>query len=285
MKELIPWWARIGAKLVLSRLPASYGVWRKLNLFAHGAMDQADYAVHVFQKHFARARRFGGRGFVALELGPGDSLSSAIMAAAHGATHTHLVDVGQFATRDLAVYRDLASHVRAKGMRPPDLERVRDIPGLLEVCHATYHTHGLESMRSIPSESVDFIWSHAVLEHLRRHEFADLMREMRRVLRLQGVCSHQVDLQDHLGGALNHMRISSRWWEADWMAQSGFYTNRLPMSEMLQIFEFAGFTVEVMATERWESLPTPRAALAAEFRTRDTQELLVKGFEVLLSPA
>jgi predicted SAM-dependent methyltransferase len=284
MKELIPWWARIGAKLVLSRLPATYGVWRKLNLFTHGAMDQADYAVYVFQKHFARAQHFGERQFVALELGPGDSLSSAIIAAAHGATHTHLVDVGHFATHDLAVYRELASHLQVKGMRPPDLKCIRDIVELLKVCRATYHTHGLESMRSIPAQSVDFIWSHAVLEHLRRHEFADLVREMRRVLRSPGICSHQVDLQDHLGGALNHMRISSRWWETDWMAQSGFYTNRLTMSEMLGTFERAGFVVEVIATERWDRLPTPRAALAPEFQTRDTQELLVKGFEVLLSP-
>lgn len=42
MRKLTPWWLRIGAKLVLSRLPTGYGLWRKLNLFAHGAMDQTE---------------------------------------------------------------------------------------------------------------------------------------------------------------------------------------------------------------------------------------------------
>ena len=39
------------------------------------------------------------------------------------------------------------------------------------------------------------------------------------------------------------MRIPTRWWEADWMARSGFYTNRMRMTEMLGAFEAVGFTV------------------------------------------
>ena len=285
MKELIPWWARIGAKLVLSRLPVGYGLWRKLNLFAHGAMHHADYALCVFQEHFERSQIPAGQGFAALELGPGDALSSAVIAAAHGATHTYLVDAGQFATSDLSVYRNTAHHLQARGLTPPDLEKAHNVNAVLRICRASYGTRGLESMQEIPSASVDFIWSQAVLEHVRRHELLALMRETRRVIRDDGVCSHTVDLQDDLGGALNNLRIPSRWWEAEWMARSGFYTNRLRMSELVRIFESAGFIVNVVAIMRWEAMPMRRSALAQEFQGFDEEDLLVKGIRVILRPA
>ena len=285
MRELIPWWGRIGLKLVLTRVPAGYGLWRRLRVFRHGAMHDPAYALAVFQSHFARSGLSAGRPFVGLELGPGDSVASAVIAAAYGAAHTHLVDVGRFATEDLSTYRTLCRYLSEERMRPPDLGRVHDLDSLLAACHATYATRGLESLRAIPSASVDFVWSHAVLEHVRRRDFASFVRETRRVLRPTGICSHQVDLQDHLGGALNNLRIGSRWWEAEWMARSGFYTNRLRMSEMLSAFESAGLTVRSLSATRWDAMPTPPHALAPEFRDHDPADLLVKDFAVELSPA
>ena len=284
MRELVPWWGRIGAKLVLSRIPAGYSLWRKLHIFTHGAMHQSEYALGVFRQHFARSGLQLGAKFVALEIGPGDSVSSALIAAAHGALHTYLVDAGPFATAEMSVYRGLAQHLRAQGLASPAIDASQDLDSLLAVCRATYGTAGLESLREIPTASVDFIWSHAVLEHIRRHEFAEFMRETRRVLRPGGICSHQIDLRDHLGGALNNMRISSRWWEATWMARSGFYTNRLKKSEILQMFAAAGFEVEVVSVSRWDQVPTPLRVLATEFRGLAADELLVSGFTVLLRP-
>ncbi len=284
MRGLIPWWGRIAAKVALSRLPAGYGIWRKLNMFTHGAMHRADYALGVFQQHFARSGIPVGRQFVALELGPGDSLSSAVIAAAHAAQHTFLVDAGAFATRDVAVYRDTAAHLRACGLQPPDLAQAQDVESVLRICRATYGTRGLQSLREIPSASVDFAWSHAVLEHVRRSEFPDFVRELRRILRVDGTCSHQVDLQDHLGGQLNNLRIPSRWWEAEWMARSGFYTNRLRMSEIVALFESEGFTVKTLEATRWDTLPTRPESFASEFRKWDPSELLVKSFAIVLGP-
>jgi len=247
-------------------------------------MHRADYALRVFQQHFAHAGIPSGRAFVALELGPGDSLSSAVIAAAHGASHTHLVDAGRFATADIAVYRDVARSLRQRNFNPPAVDEARDIDSLLRICRASYGTRGLTSLEEIPAASVDFIWSHAVLEHVRRGEFSAFAREMRRIIRPGGICSHQVDLQDHLGGALNNLRIPSSWWEAEWMARSGFYTNRLRMSEIVAEFEAAGFDVGALKTSCWDALPTPRAALAREFQSWDSAELLVKTFEVVLRP-
>jgi Methyltransferase domain len=285
VRRLIPWWARIAAKLILARTPASYDTWRRLRIFQHGKMHDPAYALRVFREHFARARLVPGQPFVALELGPGDSLASAVIAAAHGAQRTYLVDVGRFATSDLGGYRQLCRYLREQGLVAPDLDAVHDIASLLHVCRASYATEGLQSLRAIPSGAVDFAWSQAVLEHVRREQFGAFAHELRRVIAPAGLCSHQVDLQDHLGGALNNLRIPSRWWEAEWMARSGFYTNRLRMSEIIGQFEAVGFTVDALTACRWEALPTPRRALAREFRDRELGELLVRSFVVALSPA
>ncbi len=128
------------------------------------------------------------------------------------------------------------------------------------------------------------MWSHATLEHIRRAQFPELARQIRRVLRAGGVGSHQVDLQDHLGGALNNLRFSRHLWESELMARSGFYTNRIGYSEMLGIFRSAGLEVEITDVDRWGSLPTPRRRMAGEFRGRSEEDLLVRGVHILTRP-
>ena len=282
MRELIPWWGRICAKLMLARLPAGYATWRSLNLFRHGAMHRVDYALRVFQRHFARLEGARRGGFVALEIGPGDSLFSGMIAAAHGATHTYLIDAGPFATTDVAVYQRASRELRERGIDAPALDAANDFAGVLSACRTSYGTQGLRSMREVPPASVDFMWSQAVLEHVRKREFLETMRECRRILRSGGICSHQIDLRDHLGGALNNLRFSERVWESEIVANSGFYTNRIPFGEMLSLFQQAGFEVEVGEVHRWPSLPTPRKRLAREFSTVPDADLLVADFDVLL---
>ena len=285
MKRFVPWYARIATKLLLSRLPFGYGFWRRLKIFVQGSMHEREYARRVYHQHFDRcrfARKDGG--FVALEIGPGDSLLSAILAKAHGARASYLIDSGPYATADMTPYRDMTDYLRSRGLSPPDLDSVADIDGVLSKCDAIYKTGGLKSLHELPSNSVDFAWSQAVLEHIRRHEFLDFMRELRRVLRADGNSSHRVDLRDHLGGALNNLRFSPETWESDWMANSGFYTNRIRYGEMIRLFDQAGFQVEVLGTDRWSELPTPRSALHSVYRSLSDDDLLISGFDVLLRP-
>jgi SAM-dependent methyltransferase len=285
MKSWVPWYGKIAAKLLLSRLPIEYSFWRRLNLFAHGAMHRPEYACGVFWQHFKRAA-FGRKteGFVALEVGPGDSLLSALIAKAHGAIRCYLIDTAPFATDDLRPYRAVTKYLNSLGLQTLDLTNISDISAVLAYCNASYGTSGLNSLRAIPSASVDFIWSHAVLEHIRRHEFADFVRELRRVLRPDGVCSHRVDLRDHLGGRLNNLRIPSRYWEADWMARSGFYTNRIRYEEMLGLFRQADFDVDIIEVERWKRVPTPTKRMTREFNELHVEDLRVSGFDVVLKP-
>jgi len=255
-------------------------------MFQHGNMDLPAYAYEVFKTHFDLADLSTiNKSFVALELGPGDSLFSAMIAHAFGASTSYLIDVGSFASKDLKPYRAMANFLREKGLIVPKIDGIFSLEELLASCKAYYLTHGLTSIRTIADQSINFIWSQAVLEHIKRRNFLDMMKELRRVIRADGVCSHRVDLKDHLGGALNNLRFSQQLWESDLMANSGFYTNRIRYTEMLELFNKAGFNVEVCNIDRWDRLPSPKSKFAYPFRHLPDDELCVSGFNVILRPA
>jgi SAM-dependent methyltransferase len=249
-------------------------------------MDQPAYAYKVFRTHFDRvAFRRRNEGFVALELGPGDSLLFAMLACAFGASTSYLIDVGHFAQDDLKPYRSMAELLSEKSLTIPEMQSTHSLGELLLSCGAQYLTQGLASLRKVPDETVDFIVSQAVLEHIRRDDFTNMMHELRRVLRPDGVCSHRVDLKDHLAGALNNLRFPEHIWETDLIANSGFYTNRIRFGEMLDLFKKARFNVQVIDVERWDRLPTPRPKLSLPFKQLPDEELCVSGFDVVLQPA
>ncbi len=249
-------------------------------------MDDPAYAFGVFQQHFQRAqavRPFNK--FVGLELGPGDSLSSAVIASAYGASRYLLVDIGPFADTDLGSYRQMTTYLAGQGFNSPPLDGMTTINELLTACRAQYLTQGLESLRTIPESSVDFIWSHGVLQQIRRDEFTPYLRELRRILHPTGACSHLVDLSDLMAFSLNNLRFSEGFWESNVIAHSGYYTNRIRFGEMLSEFQAAGFLATVTHESRWNHLPIDRARLARTFRDLPESDLSVSGFSVLLQAA
>jgi SAM-dependent methyltransferase len=283
VKHHIPWQVKIALKVVLARVPLKYHLWKKAGVFRLGGMERPEYALNVFRRHFDAAtfpRKT--REFAVLEIGPGDSLLSALIARTFGATRTYLVDVGPFATTDLTSYRQLAAHLRELGLHPPDLDTCSTLNELTAACSAEYLTDGLASLRKIPSASVDFVWSHAVLGHVRRSDFLPTLVELRRIQRTDGVGSHYTGFGDILGGQLNDLRFSDRIWESSFMANSGFYTNRIRYHELLRLVRLAGFEPEVLHLARWKTLPTPRRKLAPQFAALPEQDLQVSGLDVLL---
>lgn len=281
--QRLPWQLKVAAKLVLSRVPISYRAWRRVGIFKLGGMERPEYALGVFRCHFdaAKFERKSGD-FVALELGPGDSLDSAVIAKAFGASRTYLVDVGPFASADLSCYRRMEAHLRHSGLQPPDLTKCNTLAEFERTTSACYLTSGLASLQRIPTASVDFIWSHAVLQHVRRDEFLPTLKELRRIQRPDGVGSHRVSISDILGGKLNDLRFSDRIWESPLMAKSGFYTNRIRYSKLMELFREAGFTPEIRKIARWKTLPTPRKKMAPQFASLPEEELSVSGFDLFL---
>jgi hypothetical protein len=282
MTTRIPWWGKITTKLLLSRLPFGYSIWQRLGLFRHGRMDNSKYAIGIFNNHTWKSGLSNNLcGKTLLELGPGDSIATAIIASAHGA-RALLVDTGEFVRSDIGPYLDLERMLIKQQLSPPDLSDCPTINDILARCGAQYMTDGLSSLKQIESESVDLIFSQAVLEHVSRSEFFETMQECCRILKPMGICSHQVDLRDHLDGALNNLRFSERIWESGFFAKSGFYTNRIRFSQMMDLFDQAGFNIEVIDLHRWDKIPTPREKLNEDFRHLPDDDLSVSVFDVHL---
>lgn len=277
------WFLKIVLKCLLSRLPVPYLWWQSLGLFRHGDMDSAKYAFKIFNLHWCRAFPKGiPKGLVVLELGPGDSIASAIIAASYGAAKVYLVDVGRYATKDISYYKTLVAAIKVKGLDIPNLENVTTIDDILEVCNAEYLTDGLNSLKSLKSGSVDLVWSHSVLEHVRKHQFDESLFELTRVLKEGGLSSHNIDFQDHLSRGLNNLRFSEKVWESSFFVNSGFYTNRIPAAEMHCLFRDVGYQVLKEGFGKWPTLPISRVSLSDEFQNYTDDELLNRTSHVLL---
>ncbi len=281
LKELLPWWSKIVGKIILSRVRLPYRMWRKLGVFQHGAMLDPDYAIQTFSSHWEIARSHLGNtsGCSILELGPGDSLFTAVLGAVAGAREIWLIDAGNFAADQIDQYAPLLS----KFSGPWEKSQFSDVSAMLEATHATYLTNGLQSLRTIPSASIDFIFSQAVLEHIPYAEFEDTMAELFRIQAANGISSHRIDLQDHLTHGLNSLRFSQDWWEKPWFAmQSGFYTNRLRAGQIISKLEKVGYQIIDAHFDRWDHLPINRRFLASPFDKMSDDELRIRGMNLVV---
>ena len=286
IKRLMPWWARFWTRTLLAQVGINYRVLRALGLTRHGAMEEPAVAFETFMRH-ARAAGFprNGEPSSVLELGPGDSLNTALIAAAMGASRVHLIDASPDARLSLQTYRQMIDFLRERGLDVSRIERFDDVQQLLANCNATYETDGLAALQRLPDASVDFVFSNAVLQHVRRHDLPRTLRELRRILKPGGAASHSIGIWDQMGFALNHLRFSRRFWESQFVARAGCYTNRVRFSQMVRLMERCGFDVEVTEVNRWSALPTPRARMDRMFHRFDDSDLRVYSYNVTLRRA
>ena len=249
------WLLKIIAKIILSRIPMMYQIWQRLGLFRHGKMDNAEYAIETFMFHIKNCNFYNKQnGLTILEIGPGDSVASALIAKSIN-SKCILIDTGNFLSNNLNDYKNLAEKLVKLGFSPPDLSHAECIQDILNVCDAQYYTDGLKSLKNLDSDSIDMIFSQAVLEHVRLDIFDETIAELRRVLKSNGTSSHEIDLKDHLGFSLNNLRFSKNLWESNLFSNSGFYTNRLRYSEIINIFKKNNFKVNIIRQKKWNELP------------------------------
>ncbi len=264
----VPWWVKIAAKLALKRLPIPHSIWSQLNIFRHSySSGDADQQVRAVEASVSRfVAKTGRLPQTVLELGPGEITTCAVVYRALGIKRIVLVDVGDFGSGDVESYRRVAAAAAERGLAPPDLQQATDRADVFARCGAEYYINGLEDLSSLPGAFVDLVSSLAVIEHIRRHELPATFAELRRVMKDDGLARHGIDFQDHLGGKLANLRFSPAIWESEWMASSGFYTNRVSASQVVALMHDAGFEVEIEARGLWPQPPTTRNRIAADLR-------------------
>lgn len=270
----IPWWAKIAAKIVLSRVPVPHSVWAKLNIFRHSYSSRD----HEEQVRAARERvgvfiaNTGRVPHTILELGPGEITTCGVAYKALGVAKTIFVDTGDFGPTDTAPYADVAEALKKAGLVPPDLAGACDRAEVFARCGIEYYTNGLTDLRSLPSGAAEFVTSAVVIEHIRLHELAPTFGELRRIMKPRGLAWHTIDFHDHLGGKLVNLRFSPAMWESRFMSSSGFYTNRASASQVIELMQAAGYDIEVVSRSIWPEPAIVRKMIAAELSELWTDE-------------
>ncbi|MBU8543184.1 MULTISPECIES: methyltransferase domain-containing protein [Roseomonadaceae] len=250
----VPWWLKLGVKLVLGALPVPPEAWRRLGLRRH-SFDALD-PVRLVHPLSWRARRFealaGRPPRAVLEVGPGAMVLRAPIAAALGLGPIWYLDVEDAAPRDLAPYRAAAEAARQAGLTPPDLSGCANREEVLAACHARLLVGGAARLAEVPEASVDLTFSEVALEHVRKADLAPLLAALRRVAAPGSLGLHAVDFHDHLGGRLRHLAFGPGFWEGRSVARAGLYCNQLGLSQFLAAFQAAGFAATVPERLVWQ---------------------------------
>jgi hypothetical protein len=280
----VPWWVKMGSKLILARLPVSHALWRKLGLFRYGQSDLKWTRERTFASECIdlAVAELGRAPKTVLEFGPGDSLVGAIVSSARGATRIYIIDVGDFASVDVSKYQLLVDDLEHTAPGLKQRINLTSREALLASINATYLTNGLSDLEALPDNEIELSFSLKVMEHVRKAEFEPLMNKLARSMATPSVQRHVVDLHDHMGCGLNSLRFSDAFWENPIVARSGFYTNRIQMPTMVQIAEASGLRVTVPHALVWPHLPTPRTKMNANYSSLSEQDLNVCTFDLVL---
>ena len=143
----------------------------------------------------------------------------------------------------------------------------------------------------VADQSIDFIISRTVLEHIPRAALIDLLRALRPKLSPQGLMLHLVDHSDHLEHAdkslskVNFLTWSNRKHAlVNWLTKEG--ENRLRHHQYQQVFDEAGYGIAQFSTQLHE--PTRALVktlkLVAPFRGMTPDEISILSSLFVLSP-
>ena len=277
-----------------------------------GGTVSARYCYSVFMRHRVIAAEYGmlQSPTTVVELGPGDSLGIGLMAILTGSQQYVAVDAVRHANTatNLAVFDELVTLLNNRTSIPFDGECAAIRPELLEYGfpHALFDQGCLSSalspqrlsrvrqalinpsrdgliqyyaplgeMSGISAESIDWIFSQAVLEHV--DEVAKTYRQCFRCLKPGGFMTHQIDYQCHETAKdwNGHWRYPNWLW-ALMRGRRPWFVNRLPHSAQRKLQEDAGFSTlaEIL---RKGAHGIKRSQLATPFRGLSDQDLVTAG--------
>jgi len=269
------WLIKVFFKIIINKIPLFRKLFELFGLFKLGKMDSFSYSNKIYKLHFNQYSQISNcKDKVMLEMGPGDSIASAIFGYSSGFKKIYLIDVGYFATNNLDFYRNIVSIMRKQGVRVPNINDAKTLDDILSSCNAKYLINGLDSLKKIQSNSIDFVFSHSVIEHIRKRDFLPTVSELNRMMKKGGIASHCIDYQDHLSKSLNNLRFPEKIWESEIFANSGFYTNRIPAIEVHKCFKNNGFEIICEDFGRWENLPISRKFINKKFHKFSDKELI-----------
>jgi len=255
---------------------------------------------------------------VIAELGPGDSIGSGLAGLLSGSQKYYALDVVQYTTteRNRAIFEELVA-LFASRADIPDEDEFPDVyprlsfygfpSGILteERLGVSLDAAKLDGIRQdlldmpdgpqgdstiryicpwydsavIEPETVDMIFSQAVLEHV--EEIEATCQSMHRWLKTGGVMSHQIDFSSHnITETWNgHWSLSDFTWRLI-KGRKRFLINREPLSTHVELLKKTGFRV-VCVLPVTDTGGTQRSGLARRYEHISDEDLTTKSAHIL----
>ncbi len=278
-----------------------------------GGTDSARYCYSVWLRHLVMAKNNGLNPYpeVVAELGPGDSLGIGLMALLTGSEKYLAFDIFEYANieRNLKIFKELVAILKHKADIPGDdefpdvkprldnyafpvdiftdsklkealldsrIEKIRNsiINPTEKNSMIKYKVPWFDSS-VIDKESVDMIYSQAVLEHA--DDLENTYKAMRLWLKPNGFVSHQIDFRCH--GTSNEW--NGHWMYSDftWKLIRGkrpYLLNRAPHSTHLQLLKKENHKI-VCDTTVTQNSNIKKDRLNPRFRDLSNSDLTTSG--------
>lgn len=277
-----------------------------------GGTVSARYCYSVFMRHRIVAAAAGLRNIprCVVELGPGDSLGTGLMAILTGTQRYYAVDVVRHASpaANLAVLDEIVALLRSRAPIPHDGECAEIRPELrsyefpmsifnegslnqalspsrLSMIRKTLigserdspiqYLAPLGEMSTIPGGSVDWVFSQAVMEHV--DDPGSIYRECFRCLGPAGIMTHQIDYRCHETAPEwnGHWKYSGWLWSL-MRGHRPWFINRIPHSVHMRMQREAGFDIRD-DIKQIQTEGIAHSQLSRQFRWLSASDLQIAG--------
>ncbi len=277
-----------------------------------GGTVSAEYCYSVFLRHRVMAAQYGLTQTPAcvVELGPGDSLGIGLMALLTGTQRYIGIDAVRHAglATNFAVFEKLVAMLSRRAsiptegecadirprlgsydfphqlldeeslgaaLAPQRLEKIRSALWNQDGAEVIRYLAPLGAMDTIESESVDWVFSQAVMEHVDKP--GETYRQCFRCLKPGGVMTHQIDYRCHETAP----EWNGHWKYPQWLwslmrGRRPWFVNRLAHSEHRRMQKGLGFEIraEILQTETGG---IARGQLDGHFRAMTDEDLTTAG--------
>jgi len=227
------WWLRFILKVSLLSLKIPHKIFNKFGIFRHGAMNQDDYVDKIWNLHFLDVEKdfLISRDGAFLEIGPGDSLKSAIKAYESGFKNIVLIDKGRYAID----HEHIKDHFKKFFNNDNTSFKVSN--------RFNYFIEGIKSLSYLEKNSVSYIFSNSVLQHFDKDDLDFFIKNLYNISSDQCIQSHIIDLKDMINRSFNHHECPDFLWESKFFKKLLIYTNRLNTKEWIDLFTKNGFII------------------------------------------
>lgn len=247
--DLFLWMIKFLTKFFMQSLWFDYSFWKKNGFFEHGKMNESNYAKKIFYKHYDISKQYITSKLTAIEIGPGDDLSSATFFNNEEFIQFFFIDKGYYASP-------------SRGYKKQ------------------YLTEGVNSFNIIDDRSVSYIFANSVFQHISSKELNKYLEEINRVLVRGGVLSLVLDFKDMIDESL-FMHLVPDWiWNSRLINNKLFYTNKL-LSHEYEIF-FKSFGLEIVYKSPSYFTNKSHVSFIQRFANKNESSLLISGCHYVL---